>query len=139
VRVIGEAPEWLKGIATETRDPFPGDPEMLFSVGAQEEVDARAIAASQAAAITPDRRLTSEQLWRKLPWTKNQELFQLANSQYGFPKPVEQTDSGNLLSQVIVGYTWSERAVDVWLETMRTTAKEIGLLISRWPLEIFDN
>lgn len=88
---------------------------------------AEAIAAANAhkrPPAAPDRRLTSEQLQKKLLWARDPQKFDLANSQYGFPRPIPQMDANNLLSQQVSSYAWSEAAIDRWIVEQR--AKLVG-------------
>jgi hypothetical protein len=129
IALIGTPPEWLAKFGKPSDEPFPADPDMVFSVNTiQEAIDARMVAATAAAAIAPDVMLTSEQLQRKIPALKNAEHYNLARTQYGFPSPRKQTAGWGLRELADV---WSEAAVDQWLADMKTKATQIALFLSR--------
>jgi hypothetical protein len=110
--------DWLERSSVWT-GPIPADIPILDAAGA--------LAAASCAPATPppDRRLTSEQLWQRLPWTRDASKFELACAQFSFPRPIPQSDGGNLLSLEISRYVWSERDIDQWIEAQHVKIAQL--------------
>jgi hypothetical protein len=94
-------------------------------------VDVTAARAEAQAANQPpqqDRQLDSKALWKKCPFTKDADLFQLAVTQFAFPKPLELRHwfnrSGN------VEFAWREAAVDRWIADMRARRDQLDRFLA---------
>jgi hypothetical protein len=126
VRCIGEPPAWLREIATATDAPFP-PPEAVFVVDTvQAARDDAAIAAAMADARRPDRKLSSAELQKKIPALKNPAHFDLAVTQWNFPRPTKITAGFGLRE---LDDRWSERAIDRWLESMKDKKAQLALFV----------
>jgi len=127
VRVRGTVvPDWLKAIATETREPFPDDPDAIHLVDGEQEIADERRLAEQAAAQSSDRLLTKEELWRKLPWTRDAHLYQLAVTQYEFPAAFIRCLGHSFTA---VSNHWSESAIDRWLAAQRAKLEQLRVFV----------
>jgi hypothetical protein len=83
-----------------------------------------------AATVRPDPWLTSVELQRTIPAMKNPGNYDLAATQFGFPKPMPLTASaGSSRDPDVVAHVWSESAVNRWLEEMRAKLEQLSRFV----------
>jgi hypothetical protein len=131
LRVLSEVPfeHWLRPVGYETPEPIPSwlPPDMVVDVDPQREADEmRAVERAMAEQSKPDRMLTSAELLKKLPAVKDATWFDVASTRWGFPAPRRRENS---FTGALVGYVWSERAVDGWVTAKRKDHAQLDVLL----------
>ena len=126
IRCVGEPYEWLSRFAQVTTEPYPTNPEDTAIVNkSRDEADARMVAEAMAAAVRPDRHLTSAELQKKIPALRDAANYDLARTQFGFPASIKVSVPGSR----DVEHRWSEQAADRWLSDLQTKAAQIRIFV----------
>ena len=131
IKVRGDVPKahWLRSVAEEMETPFDDtvDLDTVFAVDIEAEKRDLAAAAEAERPPAPPRMLTKEQRWKKLPWTREADLFEIAVREQGFPRPLELTKEW---FPIRTGqYCWNEQFIDRWLEQKRRDRDQLNIFL----------